>query len=107
MAEENKNITIRGIRYPIPSEKHSDVWVNGNKLDIEKSLKVQDHSPTGFEWGYWGSGPSQLALAICMEFMPVEEALNRYQKFKQEVIGKIDKKLNDFSIKIPIKAITG
>lgn len=28
------------------------------------SLLLANHSPTGFEWGYLGSGPSQLSLAI-------------------------------------------
>lgn len=27
------------------------------------------HSPDGFEWGYCGSGPAQLAFAILMNFM--------------------------------------
>lgn len=26
-----------------------------------------NHSPTGFEWGYAGSGPAQLALALCVD----------------------------------------
>lgn len=28
------------------------------------------HSPTGFEWGYAGSGPADLALAILTAFAP-------------------------------------
>lgn len=27
------------------------------------------HSPTGFEWGYGGSGPADLALAILVDFL--------------------------------------
>jgi len=27
-----------------------------------------NHSPDGFEWGYGGSGPAQLALAIYQDF---------------------------------------
>ena len=36
-------------------------------LSLEKSLKVVDHSPDGFQWGYLGSGPAQLAAAILNE----------------------------------------
>ncbi len=40
---------------------------NFETLMLEKSLKVRNHSPTGFEWGYGGSGPHQLALALLMD----------------------------------------
>lgn len=33
-----------------------------------RSLKIVRHSPTGFEWGYGGSGPAQLALAILFDY---------------------------------------
>ena len=29
--------------------------------------KIWNHSATGFEWGYGGSGPSQLALALSLD----------------------------------------
>ena len=38
------------------------VTVNGRPLNPR--LDLYNHSPTGFEWGYCGSGPAQLALAI-------------------------------------------
>ncbi len=31
---------------------------------LDPRLDLANHSPTGFEWGYGGSGPTQLALAI-------------------------------------------
>ena len=37
------------------------------KISPDRSRAVYDHSPTGFEWGYGGSGPSQLSLAILIE----------------------------------------
>jgi hypothetical protein len=43
-----------------------DVRVNGRTLDPRPSLKVRQHSPTGFEWGYAGSGPAQLTLALML-----------------------------------------
>ena len=38
------------------------VTVDGKPLGPR--LDLFNHSPTGFEWGYFGSGPAQLALAI-------------------------------------------
>lgn len=38
------------------------VTVNGEPLPPR--LDLFNHSPAGFEWGYGGSGPAQLALAI-------------------------------------------
>ena len=43
------------------------VTVNGRTLDPRPSQKVHNHSPNGFEWGYGGSGPAQLALAILLD----------------------------------------
>ena len=40
-------------------ELENDGYVT--QLSLEKSLKVVDHSPDGFQWGYNGSGPAQLA----------------------------------------------
>jgi Family of unknown function (DUF6166) len=37
------------------------VTVDGRRLNPR--LDLWNHSPTGFEWGYGGSGPAQLALA--------------------------------------------
>lgn len=37
------------------------------QLDPRQSQKVWNHSPDGFEWGYAGSGPAQLALAILLD----------------------------------------
>lgn len=65
-------------------EAGSVVSVNGSVLDLDKSLSLRRHSPTGFEWGYAGSGPAQLALAILLEIAAEETALALYQVFKRE-----------------------
>jgi len=36
----------------------------GWEIPLPLCLEVMNHSPTGFEWGYSGSGPTQLATAI-------------------------------------------
>jgi hypothetical protein len=67
------------------------VLANGKPLTPEKSLKVRNHSPTGFSWGYNGSGPAQLALAILLDLlagdMEEELALRWYQRFKNRVVA--------------------
>lgn len=50
-------------------------------------LDLRNHSPTGFSWGYDGSGPSQLALAICVDCVGRLRALQVYQIFKADVIA--------------------
>ena len=41
------------------------------------------HSPTGFEWGYAGSGPAELARCILLDVLGTESPLAEllYQKF--------------------------
>src|SRR5262245_55620958 len=36
-------------------------------LSARRSQAVFNHSPDGFAWGYGGSGPAQLALAILLD----------------------------------------
>ena len=46
-------------------------------------LELRSHSPTGFAWGYCGSGPAQLALALLMDATGEPTlALRHYQEFK-------------------------
>jgi len=55
-------------------------------------LELRNHSPTGFCWGYMGSGPSQLALAILAHHLHNKErALALYQSFKEQVIARLPK----------------
>lgn len=49
----------------LQSDGHA-VRVDGKPLDPGPSLAVFNHSPTGFSWGYGGSGPAQLALALLL-----------------------------------------
>ena len=63
-----------------------DVTVDGRPLDPRFDL--WNHSPTGFEWGYGGSGPAQLALAVLADHLADDqEALNFYQSFKFAVVA--------------------
>jgi len=64
------------------------VRVNGAPLNPR--LDLYNHSPTGFEWGYCGSGPAQLALAMLTDHLRNDrQALNLYQRFKWAVVMKL------------------
>ncbi len=66
------------------------VFINGILLNPERSQKVFNHSPDGFAWGYCGSGPAQLALAILLEFIKDEDTvIQLYQDFKFDVIADL------------------
>lgn len=59
-------------------------------LDPRPSQQLRNHSPDGFEWGYAGSGPAQLALAILLDYTGDEAlALSRYQEFKSAIIAAL------------------
>lgn len=54
---------------------------------IERKLKhICLHSPDGFNWGYNGSGPADLALSILCDYAPAI-ALNNYLRFKRDIIS--------------------
>ena len=64
------------------------VTVNGRRLNPRFDL--WNHSPTGFEWGYAGSGPAQLALAILADHLGNDEqAFNFHHRFKWAVIAEL------------------
>ncbi|MDQ2055238.1 DUF6166 domain-containing protein [Halobellus sp. H-GB7] len=63
----------------------------GTRLTPERSLELADHSPSGFESGYCGSGPAQLALALLLDYTDDEEvALAEYMSFKTEVVSQLE-----------------
>lgn len=57
------------------------VLVNGQRLDPGPSQRVSNPSPDGFAWGYGGSGPAQLALALLLhEGVRSEAAVRLHQR---------------------------
>jgi hypothetical protein len=55
---------------------------------LDPRFDLRNHSPTGFEWGYGGSGPAQLALALAADVLADDEAaLEIYQRLKFRVVG--------------------
>lgn len=64
------------------------VTVNGRPLNPR--LDLWNHSPTGFEWGYGGSGPAQLALALLADHLGNDEAaVSLHQDFKSQVVASL------------------
>ncbi len=57
---------------------------------LDLRLDLANHSPTGFCWGYGGSGPAQTALAILADYFGDDQtALRLYQQFKSLVIATL------------------
>ncbi len=77
--------------------------VDGEPSDCRLLTHVPYHSPDGFEWGYAGSGPADLALAILADYFeeppefvlaalrsmwtPRSKAAALHQSFKQQFVA--------------------
>jgi hypothetical protein len=73
-----------------------DLYILDDKvLILEDSLKHVNHSPTGFSYGYGGSGPAQLSAAIMLE---LTGSVSGHQQFKWGVISQLDRDRNEFTI---------
>jgi len=52
------------------------------------SQRLWNHSPTGFSWGYGGSGPAQLALALLYDVTGDKElSVKLHQDFKGNFVA--------------------
>ena len=74
------------------------VKLNGIRWDHRPSLKIRNHSPDGFSWGYCGSGSAQLALAIVLnETNDAERTQRYYHEFMRACISNLPQH-EDFTI---------
>jgi len=73
------------------------VWLDGWELLPFRSQKIINHSPDGFNWGYGGSGPAQLALAIMLE---IKGKPDYYQELKWDLIAKLPQE--DFEVEFEL-----
>lgn len=72
----------------VAADPMSRVRVNGRPLALR--LEIRNHSPSGFSWGYGGSGPAQTALALlCDATGNDKEAERYYQHFKELVVARL------------------
>ncbi len=61
---------------------------SGDSYPLPWRLDLWNHSPTGLNWGYGGSGPAQLALAMLADHLGKDEvAVHLHQQFKWNVIS--------------------
>jgi hypothetical protein len=100
-------IEFRGVRDPAVHTRVSVHLSNGDPVEVLLPHVVH-HSSTGFEWGYHGSGPADLALSILAYTLgetttvstwiragaPVREApfesWQLHQAFKREVVAGLE-----------------
>lgn len=61
----------------------------GGSVLTNISQKIIQHSPAGFEWGYGGSGPADLALNILAMYTDQQTAEELHQVFKWDCIAKL------------------
>lgn len=69
---------------------------DGTFLETKPLRHIERHSPDGFEWGYGGSGPADLALSILADLYDMETANEYYQEFKFQFIASL--KRNEWEI---------
>ncbi|WP_248895330.1 DUF6166 domain-containing protein [Haloplanus halobius] len=83
-----KNTVYRGHRDPAaPVGEEVEVTADGEPLDCRYDLLSA--SPSGLEFGYGGSGPAQLAVAMLAHAFDDEFACEYYQRFKHEVVANL------------------
>ncbi len=83
-------VTYRGWRTADGCRVIMHVGDSTRKLPMR--LDLFNHSPTGYEWGYYGSGPAQLALALLAHALKDDErAVRLHQRFKTRVIAPMPK----------------
>ena len=74
--------TYRAVRTP----DGCSVTVDG--VALEQRIDLRQYSTSGFEWGYEGSGPQQLALAILADhFGDDKRALAHHKVFMEVVLS--------------------
>lgn len=98
MSRPLPNVEYRGERIEKAGRASVKVVVNGVPHELDPRNDLFNHSPDGFQWGYGGSGPAQLALALLADWlvrvgMPkatADEAATRYhQTFKATAVAGI------------------
>lgn len=77
------------------SDEQVFVVRDGEVRFLNPRTDLMNHSPDGLSWGYAGSGPAQLALAMLMEVLNDWERVQPiYQRFKDQFIARIPQHTN-------------
>jgi hypothetical protein len=81
---------------------------SGRLVPLRPRRDLSNHSPDGFEWGYEGSGPAQLALAILADALGDDDkAVRCHQQFKRAVICVLPRERWSLTGDAVIAAIAG
>lgn len=81
----------------------------GQRRRIYALVHLAHHSPTGFEYGYGGSGPADLALSILRDHFgeqvyPAQlvtgehQCWRHHQRFKADWLARVPRRMLTFSI---------
>jgi hypothetical protein len=67
------------------------VYVNDEPLDPTPSQQIIFYSTTGFNWGYSGTGPKHLALAILLDYYGADsDKWRSYDAFMETVVQNFE-----------------
>lgn len=75
--------------HTVTVENHNGALSQPSLGRLPPRLDLRNHSPTGFSWGYYGSGPAQLALALLADIWDDGTAQRFYQTLKNDLIGTL------------------
>ena len=65
-------------------------YEDGDEYPLPPRLDIVNHSPTGLNWGYGGSGPAQLAVALLADATGNDDiARYLYQEYKWDVVANL------------------
>jgi hypothetical protein len=89
-ADERETVVFLGVRRAI-GQTQVRVEYPGRRMEhLPLRLDVCNHSPSGFEWGYSGSGPAQLALAMLLALgIEPDRAALWHQDVKRDLIVRL------------------
>ena len=101
------HLAVKNYRYFFPDLHDQIKLVRDANSEAHASIKQLFiyHSPDGFEWGYIGSGPADLALNILACFVPAPEAYRLHNRYMHDVISKLNKSTAGFGGDIVLDAL--
>ena len=62
------------------------VRIDGEVLEPIESVGIMDNGVRGFNWGYIGAAPEQLALALLLKYTDTKMAVQLYKQFTTELV---------------------
>jgi hypothetical protein len=94
--EHGAQVTVTQATVPEDNARTDQTDPSGQtERDLPLRLDLWNHSPTGFEWGYGGSGPAQLALALLADALGDDKkAVALHQAFKWQVVARLPAREN-------------